>query len=128
VLSSQVTSVTTARLSSDTTIPPAIKTTVQKLVNQGEPKQVVITVVSGVVRQINAGLASVPAGPAGHPPLLDAPAITSATGAILDRAETDGARSAGDFAALFVLLGALSSLLIPNPERRDDTPAQPAAE
>ncbi len=126
VLSSQVASVSTSRLSQSANIPTVLKPTIQQLVDQGQPKQVIIAVVRDVVKGINAGQQH--GGPGGAPsgaPMLDEAAITHATGAILDDAETQGTRDAGMFAALFVLLGAVSSLLIPNPARKDDSESVP---
>ncbi len=118
ILTSQVTSVTTAQLNQSTVLPPPIKVTVQKLVNQGAPKEVILPVVSGVAQGINARAAGAPGGSFGGQPPLDVPAITKATSDIIDTAETEGARASGLAASLFVLLGALSSLLIPNNSER----------
>ena len=51
------------------------------------------------------------------PPLLDEVAMLQSTATILNHAEAEGTRNAGLFAALLVFLGALCSLLIPNPEK-----------
>jgi EmrB/QacA subfamily drug resistance transporter len=124
VLSSQVAAVSTSRLNQSTTIPTALKPTIQQLIDRGQPKEVIVAVVGNIVRGINSRQPQgAPDSPSKGVPALDEAAITRATGAILDDAETQGTRDAGIFAALFVLLGAASSLLIPNPERRDDRDA-----
>lgn len=117
VLTSQVTTISTTQLNQNSVIPAAIKPAIQQLINQGEPKEVVLPVVGHIVTNINAHLP--PAG-AGGPPRLDQAAIVTATSGILDNAQTEGTRASGLFAALFVLLGALSSLLIPNIARRQE--------
>lgn len=140
VLTSQVTAVSTTRLAQSTVIPTMIKPAVQQLINQGEPKEVVLPVVRHIVDGINSqngptgaaggpppGVISVPpttggadggapTGATGGPPKLDEEAIVHATSVILDNAQTQGTRVAGLFAAAFVLLGAICSLLIPNIE------------
>lgn len=140
VLTSQVTAVSTTRLAQSTVIPTMIKPAIQQLINQGEPKEVVLPVVRHIVDGINSqngptgaaggpppGVISVPpttggadggapTGATGGPPKLDEEAIVHATSVILDNAQTQGTRVAGLFAAAFVLLGAICSLLIPNIE------------
>lgn len=120
ILTSQVTSVTTAKLNQSATLPPQIKATIQRLVNQGAPKEVILPIVRGAAQGINAQQAGALGGSFGGQPPLSVAAITKDTGDILDQAETEGARASGLFASLFVLLGALSSLLIPNGERRKE--------
>lgn len=138
ILTSQVASVSSAQLARNTVIPTALKPTIQQLVNQGQPKEVILPAVRHIVVGINsqmsqgsvaggpppgvvvgppAGSGGAPTGtPAGAPPRLDEGAIVHATSVILDSAQTQGTRAAGVFAAVFVLLGALCSLLIPNSE------------
>lgn len=117
ILTSQVATISTAQLKTNTVIPPMLKPTIQQLVNAGQPKDVIVTVVRKVAQGINSQQSrNIPGGSSGQP-ALDVAAITHATGAILDDAETQGTRDAGLFAAIFVFLGALSSLLIPNPPR-----------
>jgi EmrB/QacA subfamily drug resistance transporter len=112
VLSTQAASVSTAQLSQNTVIPAALKPAIQQLINQGEPKEVILPVVRHIVVGINSQIGQ-SAAPAGPPP-LDESAIIHATSAILDDAQTQGTRAASLLASLFVLLGALCSLLIPN--------------
>jgi EmrB/QacA subfamily drug resistance transporter len=125
ILTSQATAVSTSQLQQSTVIPAAVKPVIQELVDQGQPKDVVLIVVGGVVSKINTELAKVETTPHDGPPLLDETAILQSTATILNHAETEGTRSAGLFAALFVFLGAMCSLLIPNPEfphhRKADT-------
>lgn len=116
VLTSQATSVSTMQLSQNTVIPSAVKPVIQQLVDQGQPKDVILIVVQNVVGTINTQLAKTSVAGHGGPPLLNETAILSSTATILNHAETQGTRTAGVFAALFVFLGALCSLLIPNPE------------
>ena len=121
ILTSQVATISTAQLRTNTVIPPLLKPTIQQLVNAGQPKEVIVTVVRNVAQGINSQQpGNIPGGAPGQP-TLDIAAITHATGAILDDAETQGTRDAGLFAAIFVFLGALSSLLIPNPPRSGDS-------
>ena len=85
--------------------------------DQGQPKDVILIVVQGVVGQINAQLVKAEVAPHDGPPLLDEVAMLQSTATILNHAEAEGTRNAGLFAALLVFLGALCSLLIPNPEK-----------
>lgn len=113
VLTTQVAAVSTSQLNQNATIPPMIKPTIQQLVNHGQPKEVILIVVQNVVEDINSGQPTTSAGHAA----LDGTAIIQATSAILDEAETKGTRTAGLLAAIFVFLGALTSLLIPNTQK-----------
>ena len=148
VLTSQVASVSADQLKQSMVIPTALKPAIQQLVDQGQPKEVILPVVRRIVDGINsqtgqsgaaggpppgvvvgppAGSGGAPTGtPPGAPQQLDKGAIVHATSVILDNAQTQGTRAAGMLAAVFVLLGALCSLLIPNSvsgaedERRKD--------
>jgi EmrB/QacA subfamily drug resistance transporter len=124
ILTSQAAAVSTSQLAQNTVIPAVVKPVIQELVNQGQPKDVILIVVGGVVSKINTELAKVQTIPHGGPPLLDETAILQSTATILNHAETQGTRSAGLFAALFVFLGAMCSLLIPNPERTGRRPGE----
>ena len=98
---------------------------IQELVDEGQPKDVILIVVHSVVDKINAQLAQAAETPAHvSPPLLDEAAILQSTATILNHAETEGTRSAGTVAALFVFLGAMCSLLIPNPEKTTSRPGE----
>jgi hypothetical protein len=132
ILTSQATAVSTSQLAQNTVIPPVVKPVIQELVDQGQPKEVILIVVHGVVGEINAQIAKAEATSHTRPPLFDEVVILQSTATILNAAETEGTRTAGLFAALFVFLGALCSLLIPNPEvagrrKEADTPASDSA-
>jgi EmrB/QacA subfamily drug resistance transporter len=111
VLTSQVASVSTTQLNQSTVIPTQLKPPIQQLINQGQPKEVILPVVRHIADEINSQV-----GASGGPPKLDQDAIVQATSTILDDALTQGTRAAGVLAAVFVLLGAICSLLIPNME------------
>jgi MFS family permease len=110
VLSSQVSAVSATQLGQSSVIPTTLKPAIQRLVDQGEPKEVILPAVGQIVVEINSRVGGASGGGA---PQLDQQAIVQATSAILDNAETQGTRTAGLLASLFVLLGALCSLLIP---------------
>jgi MFS family permease len=125
ILTSQATAVSTSQLAQNTVIPAAVKPVIQELIDQGQPKDVIVIVVHGVVDKINAQPAQAAETPSHvSPPLLNEAAILQSTATILNHAETEGTRSAGMVAALFVFLGAMCSLLIPNPEKTTSRPGE----
>jgi EmrB/QacA subfamily drug resistance transporter len=95
VLASQIGLTGNAELQANNTIPAPVKTQVGKTFDNGLP---------GETQQFTGGQANSPIG--------------QAIVGIVDDAITEGTRSAGGVAAGFVLLGALSSLLIPNAKAR----------
>ena len=62
VLTSQA-GVSTSQLAQNTVIPAAVKPVIQELVDQGQPKDVILIVVQGVVGKINAQLAQAAGAP-----------------------------------------------------------------
>ena len=92
VLAAQIATVGNAQLSANAVVPPQAKPAIAQVLNNG---------LSGDVPQGAAGAAD---SPAGH-----------AVQRIIDNSITQGTRAAATAAALFVVFGALSSLLIPRP-------------
>ncbi|MGB8648593.1 MAG: MFS transporter [Anaerolineae bacterium] len=97
IFASQIASVGRAELSASVQVPPQAKPAIERALDSGLSESAPTT-----------GPGQGPAGAANSPVGL---AITQ----IFDDAIAEGARSAAVFAAIFVLFGALSSVLIPTP-------------
>jgi EmrB/QacA subfamily drug resistance transporter len=91
VLANQISSTAQSELARNTTLPPAVKAQVSQAFEGG---------LSGEKPQLPPGVAETPVG--------------QSVGMIFDDAISAGVRRAAETASIFVLLGALSSLLIPN--------------
>jgi EmrB/QacA subfamily drug resistance transporter len=94
ILAAQIASVGKAELSASSVVPPSVK--------------------PAIAQTLDRGLSGDPSP--GTPAGVTDPAINRAVQHLVDDAITEGTRAAALAAALFVVLGALSSLFIPQPE------------
>lgn len=96
VLTTGISTSATTQLDANQSIPPFVKTAIVHQIQAGG--------------SANEGQASLEGAPAG----IENTAAGKAIGQIIQQSFVDGARNAALVASIFVLLGALSSLLIPN--------------
>ncbi|MEO5951731.1 MAG: MFS transporter, partial [Chloroflexia bacterium] len=100
LLTAQIASTGKERLAADTVIPSFIKAPIEQSLDSG---------LSGESFQT-------PTGPNGQTD----PALSQAIKGVFDVAISEGVRSAATVASIFVLLGAVSSFLIPNTRKREE--------
>ncbi len=107
VLTTTLASSATTQLNASKAVPPFVKTAIVKGLEQ-----------SGGAGE-GATMQGAPAG-------FENSAAGKEVSTIIKQSFVDGARRAGEVASIFVLLGALSSLFIPNTSQRRARPVAPA--
>lgn len=100
ILTAQIAATGKEQLAADTTIPSFIKAPIEQALDSG----------------LTGESFQTPTGPGGQTD----PAIAGAIQTVFGEAISSGVRSAATVASIFVLLGAVSSFLIPNPKKREE--------